>query len=241
MPYLLQHHFLQNLGWHVVPVSLRPLVTELESFARGAMEAFRSNGDIVERQLFRSSIAILLFSENRFDRFMVMLNPIRSYSTLLKAAQPDEIADTSTGQIQQAGARHPAKAAEIVQAAPNGDPTRPRHWLAEIDSKSLQFRLDGLASKWATNAVDGWTYVYRQAHDYFNQHPHNPVDQCIADILDRKKHPAIAKFAWLPSDDTLKKALSRERPKAYQEYRQHLEGKIDLTDFGHQDQIPLGI
>ncbi len=240
LPYLLQHHFLQNHLWNVVPPSLQPLETELVSFASGEREAVRPNGDIVERQLFRSSIAILLHSENRSDRFMVLLNPIRSYSTLLKATPLEEIADQSREMREPPVIEQPVIAAEFVRPSMTADRKLDRHWLFEIDLAFFLLRLELLASIWRSHETAGWVYVYTQAHRYFALHPHNPVHQCIADIFDAKKHPAVAEITKLPSDDTLKAALSRTPLKTYQKNRQHLEGKIDRTDFGHRDQIPLG-
>lgn len=240
LPYLLQHHILENLAWNVVPNSLQPLVTELQSFVRGEREAYRSNGDIVERQLFRSRIAILLFSENRFDRFMILLNPVRSYATLLKAEQLDEIADESPEKTVPSVIEQPVNVVGIVRAAISRAQDRDRHWLSEIDQSSFRIRLDVLAAKWQRHEAAGWIYVYTQAHAYFSRHPHNPVRQCIADILNAKKHPAVIGLSKLPTDETLKVALSRTPLKTYDKNRQHLEGKIDLTASAHGDQIPLG-
>ena len=239
LPYLLQHRFFLHRAWNSVPDSLQPLEIELDLFARGGREAYRPNGDIAVRQLFRSTIAILLFSENRFDRFMVMLNPIRSYSAQLKAMPLDEFTDDSHEEAEPPVIVQTVKTIEVVRGATGADRSHDRHWLSGIDVSSFSFRMHGLATKWKSNEAAGWTYVHTQAHAYFSQHPHNPLHQCIADILDAKKHPEIVKLPKLPSDDTLKAALSRTPLRTYQKNQQHLEGKIDRTVFADGVQIPL--
>ena len=171
---------------------------------------------------------------------MVMLNPIRSYSALFKAAPLAEIADDTHEEAVPPVIVQPVKTIEVVRATTSADRSHDRHWLSDIDGSSFSFRMHRLATKWKSNEAAGWTFVYTQAHAYFTPHPHNPVHQCIADILDAKKHLEVSKLSKLPSDDTLKAALSRTPLRTYDKNRQHLEGKIDRTDFSHGDQIPLG-
>jgi hypothetical protein len=239
LPYLLQHRFCLNGRWNSVPASLQPLATELESFARGEREAYRQNGDIAERQLFRSTIAILLISENRFDRFMVMLNPIRSYSTLLKAAQPMETNHAPLGKDEPVGSEHAPGVTNRDQAVIHADEILEAHWISLIEPASLAFRLDGLASIWTINQAAGWSHVYEEAQVYFSEHPRDHVNACIDNILDAKKYPIVATLLQIPSRETLKKALSRSPLESYLQNRKHLEGKIDRADSAYSNQIPL--
>jgi hypothetical protein len=121
LPYLLQHRIPLNFRWNAVPAALHPLVAEVTAFANGEHEAFLPGGDIVERSLFRSAIAILLFSENRFDRFMVMLNPIRSYSALLKATPLDEVADDSHEEAEPPSIVQTVKTIEVDRVTTGAD------------------------------------------------------------------------------------------------------------------------
>jgi hypothetical protein len=101
---------------------------------------------IVERQFFRSLMAILLFSENRFERCMVMLNPVRSYSVPLKTGPMGDVADTSLEQTEPHATVTSFEVDDGIQSSTKSEHSFERHWMSEIEIYSFAFHLDGLAT-----------------------------------------------------------------------------------------------
>lgn len=232
----------------------RPLIAQLAMLRDGELSAYTHRGMKVDRDVFRSAVALLLYSERPTDRSLVVgrwfTHHVAEITVEISEQCDPPAPPTASQQSEQSNDLLPDEMVPAVDAQPtttipsaaNDSHRGKKHWLASISKADFRQKRDSLTGRWEPPYNANVKTMLDLAYTFYRLFPYATVTAAKDVILRKfKQRHLVPSLKGKLSDDWIDKMLGSGTSHPYHRVRRHFLGEFDYYAADHGDQIGTGL